>query len=325
MLERSKIGNVAVERSLSRDALGFAVGLDGTFVEPARKAKEPRAFRSVPACQFALAGALEVADGPQSVARETLLRHLADPENQTDRFRGKKGSRLSGAQDCESARFVEVGRDLGQKLVAGEADRDGDGELLLHLGGKSRQRFGGAGSMHAGDSRQIHESFVDRDRFDQGRELEHERPYLARDTGIFLHVRPDDAGMWAQAVRLEHGHRRSHAKRACHVTGSEHDTAGAAADDYGLVRERWVIAFLDRGIERIAVDMGHAQRIDLGMAQQSRGAARAAAADLIRHVMAAIAAEARHVTRCRWVGPVARMSAAICGDLRNGTTRISLR
>src|SRR6516165_9566409 len=112
--------------------------------------------------------------------------------------------------------------------------------------------------------------FVEPVSIDEGRELEHERPYLARDTGIFLHVRSDDAGMRAQAARLEHGHRRSHAERACHIAGSEHDTTGAAADDYGLVGKRWVIAFLDRGIERVAVDVGDAQCIDLGMAQQSR-------------------------------------------------------
>ena len=146
--------------------------------------------------------------------------------------------------------------------------------------------------MQARGSRQVHERFVDRDRLDQRRELEHERAHLAADARVFLHVGPDHAGVRAQPPRLEHGHRRSHAERARHVAGREHDAALASADDHRFVRERRIVALLDRGIEGVAVDMGDRKRVEFRMAQQARRAARRAAGYAVRRVAAAIAAEA---------------------------------
>jgi hypothetical protein len=51
----------------------------------------------------------------------------------------------------------------------------------------------------------------------------------------------------------------------------------ASADDHRFVRERWIVAFLDRGIEGVAVDMSDRKRVEFRMPQQTRLAARRAA------------------------------------------------
>ena len=54
------------------------------------------------------------------------------------------------------------------------------------------------------------------------------------------------------------------------VSAGEHDTTGAAADDDRSVGEVRPVALLDRGIKRIAIDMGDRQRIECGMADLAR-------------------------------------------------------
>ena len=86
-----------------------------------RQAREPRALGAVAAHQFALAGALQIADRAQAVAREALLRHLADAEDQRHRFRRQERGGLGRAEDGEAARLVQIGGDLGEELVAARA------------------------------------------------------------------------------------------------------------------------------------------------------------------------------------------------------------
>src|SRR4029079_2502849 len=71
-----EIGDVLIEGSFRRDALGLAVGVDLAIVDTVRQARESWALAAVAAHQFALAGALQIADRAQAVAREALLRHL---------------------------------------------------------------------------------------------------------------------------------------------------------------------------------------------------------------------------------------------------------
>ena len=101
-LERAEFGDVVVERGLGRDALGLALGAHRPVVDAVGEPREPRALGAVAAHQFRLAGALQVADGAQPVAREPLLRHLADPENQRDRLRRQEGGRLARGRAPQS-------------------------------------------------------------------------------------------------------------------------------------------------------------------------------------------------------------------------------
>ena len=119
-------------------------------------------------------------------------------------------------------------------------------------------------------ARQIEKRLVDRERLDQRGQRQHQLPDLAADARIFVHVRPDHARMRAQPKRLEHRHRRSHPVGARRIAGCGDDAAPSAADDHRLGGKRGIVAFLDRGIEGVAVDVGDAEPGQLGMAQQSR-------------------------------------------------------
>ena len=76
--------------------------------------------------------------------------------------------------------------------------------------------------------------------------------------------------MRTQPPRLEHRHGRTHAVGPRHITGGEHDAALAAADDDRLIGKSRIVALFDRGIERVAVDMGDGEHIQLGVPNESR-------------------------------------------------------
>ena len=76
------------------------------------------------------------------------------------------------------------------------------------------------------------------------------------------------------------------------------DAAMAAADDDGLVAQRWIIALFDRRIEGVAVHVRNREPGKLGMAGKPRraadGAARAAVGDIGKDIGKTVAAEAAH-------------------------------
>jgi hypothetical protein len=75
--------------------------------------------------------------------------------------------------------------------------------------------------------------------------------------------------MRTQAKRLEHRHGRSHPEGARDVASRCDDAAPSATDDHRLGGKLWIVAFLDRGIEGVAVDMSDAQPREFGVAQQT--------------------------------------------------------
>jgi len=94
--------------------------------------------------------------------------------------------------------------------------------------------------------------------------------HLAADPDVFGHVGPDHDGVGAQRQRLEHRHRRAHAKGAGDVAGRRYHAALAAADDDRSVCDLRIIAFLDGGVERVAIDVGERQRRQRVMPNQPR-------------------------------------------------------
>ena len=92
--------------------------------------------------------------------------------------------------------------------------------------------------------------------------------------------------------RLEHRHRRAHAIGARDVAGRRHHAALAAADDHGLVGDLGVVAFLHRGVKRVAIDMRERQLRQRVMADEARGAAGRAAPRLAVEIGKAIPAKA---------------------------------
>ncbi len=143
---------------------------------------------------------------------------------------------------------------------------------------KPRQRLRRGEAVQACGAGKIEEGFVDRQRLDERREVEHARAHLAPGGGVFRHVRPHHLGVGAQPPRLEHRHRRAHPVGAGDVAGGGDDAAVAAADDQRLVAQCRIVALLDRRIEGVAVDMGNGEARELGMAHEARRAAGGAAA-----------------------------------------------
>jgi hypothetical protein len=104
-------------------------------------------------------------------------------------------------------------------------------------------------------AREIEKSFVNRYRFDKGRELQHHVAHLAAYRRIFRHVGLDDDRIGTQRQRLEHWHGRANAANASDVAGRRNDAAPAAAYDDRSVRQFGVVPLFHSGIERIAIDM----------------------------------------------------------------------
>ena len=135
-----------------------------------------------------------------AVAGEPGLARFADTEDERHRLWRQERRRLGAAEHGKAARLVEIGSDLGQKFVAGEPDRDGDAQLLLDVAGKARQGLGRPHAVQPLGAGEIEKRFVDRQRLDQRRELEHHAPHLAADARIFLHIGPHHLGMGAAAA-----------------------------------------------------------------------------------------------------------------------------
>ena len=71
--------------------------------------------------------------------------------------------------------------------------------------------------------------------------------------------------------RLEHRHRRAHAIEPRDIAAGEHDAAAAAADDDRPVGELGPVALLDRGVKRVAIEMGDRQVGERRDVQTRRG------------------------------------------------------
>ena len=97
--------------------------------------------------------------------------------------------------------------------------------------------------------------------------------------------------MRAELACLEHRHRGVDAIGARHVAGGRDHATLAAADDQRLVVERRVVALLDRGVERVAVDMRDRERVESRVATAAASRMRRNARHC-RGVGEAVAAEA---------------------------------
>ena len=120
------------------------------------------------------------------------------------------------------------------------------------------------------------------------------RSDLAANGGVFLHVGLDDGRLGAEAERLEHGHRGSHAVGAGHVAAGRHHAPVAAAHDHGDVAQLGPVALLDRGVEGVAVEMGDGEVVELRMVESARRPASRAGPGIRGRLAAAIAAEGVH-------------------------------
>ena len=164
----------------------------------------------------------------------------------------------------------------------------------LHPAREDGQRLSRARAVQGFGAREVHERLVDGERLHQRREVQHHRPYLAPDGGVFLHVGLDDGRLGAGLERLEHGHGGAHAIGAGDVAAGGDHAPVAATDDHRAVAEFRPVALLDGGVEGVAVEVGDGKAVKLGVAQHARRSAGRAGAGRGQRPVAAVAAERLH-------------------------------
>ena len=233
-------------------------------------------------------------DDAKAALHQLLLGRRADAVDEADRLVAPASSRASSWSSAAKPR----GLSRSEAILARNLLQDRPTETVMPMS-RSTSRAKRASTL-AGimpctrcGAGQIEKRLVDRQRLDQRRQRLHGVAHLAADADIFRHVGPDHGGLRAQRQRLEHRHRRAHAIGARDVAGGRHHAALAAADDHRPVGQLRIVALLDGGVERVAVDMRQRQRGQRVVADQARGAACAAPPGLDIEVAEAIPAEAR--------------------------------
>ena len=137
--------------------------------------------------------------------QQPLLGRRADAIDEADRLVRQHVAGLVLIERGKAARLVEIGGDLGEKLVAGQADRHGDADVALDVAGKARQRHCRDHAVDPCGAGEIEKRLVDRQRLDQRRQRLHRVAHLAADPDIFRHVGPDHDGSGQAASALNIG------------------------------------------------------------------------------------------------------------------------
>ena len=208
---------------------------------------------------------------PSCASRSCIA--LPTPQMTETGWAARKATRLRASDRGKAARLVEIGRDLCQKLVVAEPDRDGDADLVFDAFLEARQGQRRRRVVHPLRAGQVEKSLVDRERLDRRRQRQHQLAHFASDAHILRHVRRDDHGVRAGLQRLEHRHRRAHAERARDIACRRHDAALSAAHDHRPVGEARVVALLHRRVEGVAIDMRDRERKKLRVRHEARAAA----------------------------------------------------
>jgi len=233
----------------------------------------------------------EITDGAQTGLFKAGLHGGANAPDDLDGLGPEECGGVRLAQDREAARLVEIGGDLGEELVVGQTDGGGNADFGLDAADQAGKLGGGGLAVEPLGASEIEKGFVEAERFDDRGEALHQRFDLAGDVHIGAHPGGDDDGVGAQLEGLKHRHGGTHALNAGNVAAGGDDPALAAADDDGVIGEGGIVAFLDAGIEGIAIDMGDGEGVEFGVMEEARGAAEVAAAGPERGPGQAVATE----------------------------------
>ncbi len=136
--------------------------------------------------------------------------------------------------------------------------------------------------MQAFRAAQIQKSLIDGKRFDEGRQVTHHLPHFTTNANILFHVWLNDDGVGTGFQCLEHGHGRSHAMNAGKIAGRRYHAAFSAADDERFVPQFRIVAFFDRGVKRITINMRQRELIKLAVTEKARAAACMASSASVR-------------------------------------------
>ena len=186
--------------------------------------------------------------------RRGLLAHAPQAR---DRQRCEERGLVARWHDDEPVRLAQVRADLRDELGGRHADRCGEPHLGVdRVLDRARDRLPVTEQLtRPGD---VEKRLVDRDRLDGRREPPEDRHHLAARLLVAAAVDWQEDPLGAQAAGGPQRHRRVDAELAGLVACGTDDAplvGSAATDDHRLAAERRVVALLDRGEERIEVDV----------------------------------------------------------------------
>ena len=181
-------------------------------------------------------------------------------------FAPRPGSRrtLSGSRTCIDLRrrdhaqpvgLVQIGGDLRDQLVGTDADGRGEPGGLANSLLDEPRNCGGL-LQGRGACRNVEIGLIERQAFNQRRDVAKYREDLLRDFLVPLHSRPNADGVGTEAPRCMHRQRGAHTELAHLVACRGYYPAIAGpSDDDGLPLELRIVVLLDGCIERIHVHM----------------------------------------------------------------------
>ena len=212
--------------------------------------------------QLVLADRLEVGDGVDAGPAQPLGRGRADARDHRHVHGPEQLDLGAGRDHHQPVGLVELAGDLGDELRRPDADRGGQpaGDLV----DRGAQLLGDPGhaSSHAEVGRPARARSTNASSRDSGSTSgESSRSTLHHPlAGLPVGVEPaaEERRVRAAGPGLARRHRRAHAVPARLVRrGGHHAAAADAADDDGLAAQGRLVALLDRGEERVEVQVQH--------------------------------------------------------------------
>ena len=266
---------VALEGAFPADRLRFPAGFNGALIDTLRHLMQPAAHApsEVPDEQF-FVGCSQFTDRVDAQAVEPLAGLGANAVDFPGRQRPDTARHVGHVQQGNAVRLVEIGADLRQQLVRGDADRAGQaGGLengLLDAPGQRQTVFGKVGKIDV--------DLVDAPVFDQRGDAGHGGLEAPGVVAIGLEIGRQQDGIGGQLCRFHQAHAGKDAERAGFISRGGNDATpdivaqagkalaavgladrpmhAAPANHHGLAAQFRVVQQLDRGKEGIHVEVG---------------------------------------------------------------------
>ena len=199
----------------------------------------------------------QIADRDDPEVAQRLGRLAADAPQPRDRERREERRLAARRHDDQAVGLAQLRRDLRHELRRPDPDRRREPDLGADRRlDRAPDRLAVAEQrLRAGD---VEEGLVDRDRLHLRREPPQDRHHLAADLLVLAPVDRQEHALRTEPARRPQRHRGVDAELARLVRGRRYDAPlvrPAAADDDGLAAQLRTVALLDRGEERIQVDV----------------------------------------------------------------------
>ena len=199
--------------------------------------------------QRSLSEPRHLADGCDSELAEPRRRHGPDAPQTLDREGVEEGHLVVRLYQQEAVRLGDCAGDLREVLRPGDADRDRQPDPLAHLATQPDRSL--RGGRHAPEAVDVEERLVDRQPFDQRRDVVEDAVEGLARLRIGRHAGPDDDEIGAQPPGAPDAHRGSNAVGLRLVARREHYSG---AHHHGPAAQPRVVALLDGSEE--GVDVG---------------------------------------------------------------------